>query len=92
MKTSIKRYAAVAADTFYFDAATGLLAGVTSAAEIQRQEVTTKVIFRDYKKVDGVRIPHTFEFEEPAFASFTIRLDSVKHSIKADAKRFKKTK
>ena len=53
---------------------------------MQGQEVTTKVIFRDYKKVDGVQIPHTFEFEEPAFASFTIRLDSVKHSIKADAK------
>ncbi|SVC81024.1 uncharacterized protein METZ01_LOCUS333878, partial [marine metagenome] len=26
---------------------------------MQGQEVTTKVIFRDYKKVDGVQIPHT---------------------------------
>ena len=53
---------------------------------MQWQEVTTNVIFRDYKKVDGVPIPHTLEVEEPAFASFTIWLDSVKHSIKADAK------
>ena len=59
---------------------------------MQGQEVTTKVIFRDYKKVDGVQIPHTLELEEPAFASFTIRLDSVKHNIKADAKWFKKNK
>ena len=59
---------------------------------MQGQEVTTKVIFRDYKKVDGVQIPHTLELEEPVFASFTIRLDSVKHNIKADAKWFKKTK
>ena len=59
---------------------------------MQGQEVTTKVIFRDYKKVDGVQIPHTLELEEPAFASFTIRLDSGKHNIKADAKWVKKTK
>ena len=69
-----------------------LVAGVASTAEMQGQEVTTNVIFRDYKKVDGVPIPHTLEFEEPAFASFTIRLDSVKHNNKADAKWFKKTK
>ena len=54
--------------------------------------MTTKVIFRDYKKVDGVQIPHTLELEEPAFASFTIRFASVKHNNKADAKWFKKTK
>ena len=59
---------------------------------MQGQEVTTNVIFRDYKKVDGVQIPHTLELEEPAFASFTIRFDSVKHNNKADAKWFKKTK
>ena len=59
---------------------------------MQGQEGTTKGILRDYKKVDGVQIPHTLELEEPAFASFTIRLDSVKHNIKADAKWFKKTK
>ena len=59
---------------------------------MQGQEVTTKVIFRDYKKVDGVQIPHTLEFEEPAFASFTIRLDSVTHNHTADAQWFKKTK
>ena len=59
---------------------------------MQGQEVTTKVIFRDYKKVDGVQIPHTLELEEPAFASFTIRLDSVKHNIKDTGKWFRKTK
>ena len=54
--------------------------------------MTTKVIFCDYKKVDGVQIPHTLELVEPAFASFIIRLDSVKHNIKADTKWFQKTK
>ena len=50
------------------------------------------MIFCDYKKVDRVQIPHTLELEEPAFASFTIRLGSVKHNVKANAKWFKKTK
>jgi hypothetical protein len=80
------------ADTFYFDAATGLVAGVSSTAEMQGQEVETRVLFRDYKAVDGVQIPHTLKLEEPAFASFTIRLELVKHNVKTDSKWFKKTK
>ncbi|MFQ3168350.1 MAG: hypothetical protein ACI8QI_000895 [Limisphaerales bacterium] len=80
------------ADTFYFDAATGLVVGVSSTAEMQGQEVKTKVLFRGYKKVNGVQIPHTLELKEPSFAAFTIRLESVRHNVKADAKWFKKTK
>jgi len=79
------------ADTFYFDVATGLVAGVSSTAEMQGREVKTKVLFRDYKKVDGVQIPHTLKLEEPAAAGFTIRLESVKHNVKANPKWFKKT-
>ena len=80
------------ADTFYFDAATGLVAGVASTAEMQGQEVKTRVLFRDYKAVDGVQIPHTLKLEEPASAGFTIRLESVKHNLKPDSKWFRKTK
>ena len=80
------------ADTFYFDAATGLVAGVASTAEMQGQEMKTRVLFRDYKAVDGVQIPHTLELEEPASAGFTIRLESVKHNVKPDSKWFKKAK
>ena len=80
------------ADTFYFDAATGLVAGIFSTAEMQGQEVKTKVLFRDYKTVDGVKIPHVLELVEPSFAAFTIRLESVKHNVKETANWFKKTK
>ena len=80
------------ADTFYFDAVTGLVAGVASTAEMQGQEVKTRVLFRGYKAVDGVQIPHTLELEEPASARFTIRLESVKHNVKPDSKWFKKAK
>ena len=80
------------ADTFYFDAETGLVAGVTSTAEMQGREVATKVLFRDYKTVDGVQIPYTLELKEPSFAAFTIRLESVKHNVKPDSKWFRKTK
>ena len=80
------------ADTFYFDAETGLVAGVASTAEMQGREVATKVLFRDYKTVDGVQIPYTLELKEPSFAAFTIRLESVKHNVKADADWFKKNK
>ena len=79
-------------DTFYFDAVTGLVAGVSSTAEMQGQEVKTSVLFRDYKAVDGVQIPHTLKLEEPASAGFTIRLESVKHNLKPDSKWFRKTK
>ena len=71
---------------------TGLVAGVSSTAEMQGQEVKTSVLFRDYKAVDGVQIPHTLELEEPASAGFTIRLESVKHNLKPDSKWFRKTK
>jgi len=80
------------ADTFYFDTATGLVAGVSSTADMQGQEVETKVLFRDYKKVDGVNIPHTLEMKEPAFAAFTIRLESIKHNVTDTSKWFNKTK
>ena len=79
-------------DTFYFDAVTGWVAGVSSTAEMQGQEVETRVLFRDYKAVDGVQIPHTLKLEEPASAAFTIRLESVKHNIKDTGKWFKKAK
>ena len=52
----------------------------------------TRVLFRDYKAVDGVQIPHTLKLEEPASAAFTIRLESVKHNIKDTGKWFKKAK
>ena len=52
----------------------------------------TRVLFRDYKAVDGVQIPHTLKLEEPASAGFTIRLESVKHNVKPDSKWFRKTK
>ena len=80
------------ADTFYFDTATGLVSGVASTAEIQGIDTKTKVLFRDYKKVDGVRVPHTLELVEPSFAAFTIRLNSVKHNVKDTANWFRKIK
>ena len=92
MKMTIKRYSAAAVDMFHLDAATWPLAGVTSTAGISGQGVTNKVVFCDYKKVDGVQIPHTLELVEPTFASFIIGLDSVKHNIKAGTKWFQKTK
>jgi len=80
------------ADTFFFDAATGLVSGIASDAEMQGQEVETRVLFRDYKSIDGVQVPHTLELKEPSFAAFTIRLESVKHNIKDTTNWFNKTK
>jgi hypothetical protein len=54
--------------------------------------VETRVLFRDYKSIDGVQVPHTLELKEPSFAAFTIRLESVKHNVKDTANWFKKTK
>ena len=80
------------ADTFYFDAATGLVTGIASTAEMQGREVETRVFFRDYKTVDGVRVPHTLELKEPSFAAFTIWIETVTHNIKDTADWFRKTK
>lgn len=78
--------------TFYFDAVTGLVAGVASTSEMQGQEVKTRVLFHGEKSEEGVQIPHTLELEEPVSAGFTIRLESVKHNVKPDSKWFKKAK
>ena len=80
------------ADTFFFDVKTGMVAGVDSTAEMQNMEVKTRVLFRDYKKVDGVMIPSTIELTEPKFAAFTITIEKIRHNVKQTASWFKTTK
>ena len=80
------------ADTFFFDIKTGMVAGVDSTAEMQNMEVKTRVLFRDYKKVDGVMIPSTIELTEPKFAAFAITIEKIRHNVKQTASWFKTTK
>ena len=80
------------ADTFFFDVKTSMVAGVDSTAEMQNMEVKTRVLFRDYKEVDGVQIPFTIELVEPKFAAFTISIEKIRHNVKQTSGWFKKSK
>ena len=80
------------ADTFFFDVKTSMVAGVDSTAEMQNMEVKTRVLFRDYKEVDGVHIPFTIELVEPKFAAFTISIEKIRHNVKQTSGWFKKSK
>ena len=79
-------------DTFFFDVKTGMVAGVDSTAEMQNMEVKTRVLFHDYRKVDGVQIPFTIELVEPKFAAFTITIEKIRHNVKQTSDWFKKSK
>ena len=77
-------------DTFFFDFKTGIVAGVDSTAEMQNMEVKTRVLFRDYKEVDGGRF-HSRSVE-PKFAAFTISIEKIRHNVKQTSGWFKKSK
>ncbi|MGE5646657.1 MAG: amidohydrolase family protein [Acidobacteriota bacterium] len=55
-----------ARDTLWFNAATGLLAGVEST-ETFRGGVSqrSRMLYEDYRSVDGVQVPHVIRYESP---------------------------
>ncbi|HSE39020.1 MAG TPA: hypothetical protein VLG74_17085 [Blastocatellia bacterium] len=78
-----------AAETWYFDAATGLLTRMDLERESPQGKMAVQVFQEDYKEVDGIKIPHTMRQVTSAF-TIVIKLDEVKHNVTVDETKFNK--
>jgi outer membrane lipoprotein-sorting protein len=78
-----------AAETWYFDAASGLLTRMDLERESPQGKMAVQVFQEDYKEVDGIKIPHTMRQITSAF-TIVIKLDEVKHNVPIDETKFNK--
>lgn len=76
---------------FYFDVKSGLLVRYDSEGMEPPQVGRASTYLRDYKEIDGVKIPMTLR-EESENLSFSVRFTSVQHNVPLDDARFKKPK
>ena len=76
-------------ETWYFDAATGLLARMDLERESPQGKMAVQVFLEDYKEVDGIKIPHTVRQVTSAF-TIIIKLEEVKHNVAVDETKFNK--
>src|SRR5262245_27779017 len=73
--------------TGYYDKATGLLVKIMSKEKTQFGEVPAESTVSDYKKVDGLLIPHKVR-QKALTQEVIITLDKVEHNVKLHADRF----
>ncbi len=78
-----------AVETWYFDAATGLLARIDAERESDQGVTPVENHLRDYRDVDGVKIPFSMENVLPAMTIKTT-LEEVKHNVEIDDSLFTK--
>ena len=77
-----------AKETWYLDAETSLL--IKSREKINLGplgKVDATLFFKDYKEIDGIKLPMAVEVKNPAF-EMTVKLNSVKHNVELDDKLF----
>ncbi len=78
-----------AAETWYFDATSGLLGRMDLERESPQGKMAVQVYQEDYKDVDGIKVPHTVRQITSAF-TIIIKLDEVKHNVAIDDTKFNK--
>lgn len=71
----------------YFDKDTGLLTLWKTTVKTSRMDVPTETYFADYRKVDGVLIPHRMTMNQMS-QEITITVDKIEHNVKLPAERF----
>lgn len=76
-------------ETWYFDAASGLLARIDAERESPQGKAAVQNYLEDYRDVDGVKEPFTNRIVSPAF-TIIIKLDEVKHNVAIDDTKFNK--
>jgi zinc protease len=77
------------AETWYFDATTGLLARIDAERESPQGKASVQVFQEDYKDVDGVKVPFSMRIVSSAF-TIIIKFDEVKHNVAIDETKFNK--
>jgi outer membrane lipoprotein-sorting protein len=78
-----------AVETWYFDAASGLLARIDAERESPQGKAAIQNYLEDYRDVGGVKEPFTNRIVSPAF-TIIIKLDDVKHNVPVDDTKFNK--
>lgn len=76
-------------ETWYFDAASGLLSRMDIERESPQGKIAVQVFQENYKDVDGLKVPHTVRQESSAF-TIIIKIDEVKHNVPIDDSKFNK--
>lgn len=76
-------------DTFYFDTTTGLLVRADAERENPQGTQSVESYLKDYREVDGVKVPFTMEQVMPSM-TITIKLDDVKNNVEIDDAKFVK--
>jgi len=83
-----------ALERWYFDAASGLLVRQDSEFSAADGRMKLRVLFSDYRPVDGVKYPHLMRFSAAAEgqpgAEFSITVKEVKHNQTIDDSKFAK--
>ncbi len=78
-----------AVETWYFDAATGLLARVDAEREGPQGTALIQASFKDYRDVEGVKIPFRIEQVMPGMTIIT-KMDEVKQNVDIPDSQFAK--
>jgi hypothetical protein len=73
--------------SYYLDKASGLAVKLTSTEKTQLGEIPTEVTVSDYKKVDGLLIPHTMR-QKALTQVILITFDKIEHNAKLPEDRF----
>jgi zinc protease len=77
-------------EVWYFDAGSGLLTRTERVKDDPKKgKLQVTSTFRDYREVDGVRIPFRTDVQEGK-DKFTIKIKSVTHNVPLDAGTFTK--
>lgn len=76
-------------ETWYFDAASGLLMRLDIERETPQGKMAIQIFHEDYKDVNGIKVAHTLRQVNPAF-TITIKFNEVKHNVPVDDARFNK--
>lgn len=81
----------IPAETFYFDAASGLLLRSDSTAIAPEGNAAIKTFYDDYRDVDGVKVPFKTRSVLPQYELWTT-LTEVKNNVAVDETKFSKPK
>lgn len=76
-------------EKWYFDVTTGLLQRVDAERESPQGSAVVESTFKDYREVDGVKIPFTIEQVMPAM-TIIVKFDEVKHNVDIEDAKFTK--
>lgn len=75
-------------ETWYFSKDTHLMAKMEQTMSLGPQgEIAVTILLKDYKEVDGIKLPMTSEVENPAFKG-VLKMSSIKHNVELDDKLF----